>query len=165
MEKAMIKTYLKALTATMLFFVIVGCQMPRLKQLEQENSELRSAMKEKEELLAQTQTKVDKQAQTVTACQEKITSQQKRIDDIELMKFEIGKKLDLCQIQLKKQTDESTRLTGIIETYQKQIKELNDQLGSARQAISALQNQIKTVTGAAENKTSPAGTTTQPAGK
>lgn len=159
----MIKKYLGLVTLMTMVLMVIGCQLPRQKQLEQENNELRSAMKEKEELLAQAQAKSGKQTETIGVCQEKINSQQKRIDELETVRFEINKQLELAQIQLKKQTEESTRLSGIVANYQTQIKELNDQLGQARQAVQSLQNQIKGFT--TETKTAPSAATTQPAGK
>lgn len=159
----MTKKWLGVLTLVTMIGLIVGCQLPRVKQLEQESNELRLAMKEKEELLAQAQAQTGKQTETIGACRQKLTTQQKRIDDLEMVKFELDKQFELCQVQLKKQTEESARLGGIVENYQKQIQELNDQLGAARQAVASLQNQIKGLNVTTEKPA--AGASTQPAGQ
>lgn len=158
----MTKQWFALLTLTTMVCLVVGCQIPRLKQLEQENNELRTAMKEKEELLAQSQAGTEKQAETISACRQKIVTQQKQIDDLEMIKFELNKQLELCQVQLKNQNQESERLSESVENYRKQIRKLNDQLETARQTVASLQNQLKGLT---TDKTMPSGTTTQPADK
>jgi chromosome segregation ATPase len=126
-----------------------GCHDPRLKMLEQENTELRESMKEKQELLEQAQTTARKQSETITACHEKITSLETEIRDLELLKIQLRKELDFSQTKLARQTQQAVK-------FQSRLKEVDSQLREDRSLIETLKAQLVSLSKTPATTSAPA---------
>jgi len=115
-----------------LLAALAGCNLQQQKQLEQQNEDLRTNLRQNKELLDQAITKDKKQQATIADGQTKTADLEKQHADLKMQNAELRKQKDFVEAELARTKAD----------LQKQIRTLTEQLKQANESIKTLQARV-----------------------
>jgi len=136
-----------ALTVAGIGFLLLagGCHLTREKQLEVENTDLKSKLAQHSELMKQLTAECEALRNAIRQSQVDLKQSSERELARQSEQLEIQKQLHRCKAQLAQLEEykgEAARQSVLAKQYQNQIQSLTEELEKARERIKSLERQL-----------------------